>query len=113
MEILIIVILTTILFSAFFSGMEIAFISANKLRLELDKQQDIISSRILGLFTKYPGQYIATMLVGNNIALVIYGIAFAKLLEPVFYRIAPSDSLVLLLQTIMAGKKTWLKRLIM
>ena len=100
MEILIIVILTTIVFSAFFSGMEIAFISANKLRLELDKQQDFISSKILAIFTKKPGQYIATMLVGNNIALVIYGIAFAKLLEPFFYRILPSASLVLLFQTI-------------
>ena len=100
MEILIITILTTIIFSAFFSGMEIAFISANKLRLELDKQQNFISARILSLFTKNPGQYIATMLVGNNIALVIYGIAFAQLLGPLFYRFVPSDSLVLLLQTI-------------
>lgn len=100
MEILIITILITILFSAFFSGMEIAFVSANKLRIELDKQQDFISAKILSLFTRNPGQYIATMLVGNNIALVIYGIAFAKLLEPLFYRILPSDGFVLFGQTI-------------
>ncbi|WP_299583371.1 hemolysin family protein [uncultured Sunxiuqinia sp.] len=100
METLIITILITILFSAFFSGMEIAFLSANKLRLELDKQQNFISARILGLFTRNPGQYIATMLVGNNIALVIYGIAFAKLLGPFFDRFIPQDSIVLLLQTI-------------
>ena len=100
MEILIIIILITILFSAFFSGMEIAFVSANKLRLELDKQHDFISSKVLSLFTKNPGQYISTMLIGNNIALVIYGIAFAKLLQPLFFKLVPNDSLVLLLQTI-------------
>ncbi|MHA7111011.1 hemolysin family protein [Sunxiuqinia elliptica] len=100
MEVLIITIFVTILFSAFFSGMEIAFVSANKLRLELDKQQNFVSARILSLFTQHPGQYIATMLVGNNIALVIYGIAFAKLLEPFFFRWVQTDSLVLLLQTI-------------
>ncbi len=100
MEILIITIVTTIIFSAFFSGMEIAFVSANKLRLEMDKQQNFISARIISLFTKNPGQYIATMLIGNNIALVIYGIAFAKLLGPMFYRFVPIDSVVLLLQTI-------------
>ena len=96
----VLVIIITILFSAFFSGMEIAFISANKLRLELDKQQGSFHSRILRRFTKNPGQYIATMLVGNNIALVIYGLAFAQIMEPVFSRSIESDGAVLLLQTI-------------
>ena len=92
----------TILLSAFFSGMEIAYVSANKLRLELDKQSDPFSSRTLKFVTANGGQYIATMLVGNNIALVIYGIAFAAVLEPVFHMYFQTESLVLLTQTIVS-----------
>lgn len=99
---LLLVILITILLSAFFSGMEIAFISANKLRLELDKKQNIIFSNLISLYTKHPGQFIATMLVGNNLALVVYGIAFADLLEPFLVIYLHSASLVLLAQTLIS-----------
>lgn len=99
---LLLIILITILLSAFFSGMEIAFVSANKLRLELDKQSDPFSSKILKMVTSDSGHYIATMLIGNNIALVIYGIAFAGLLEPVLFTFVQSESLVLFLQTVLS-----------
>jgi len=97
---MLLIILATMVFSAFFSGMEIAFISANRLRLELDKKQSVIYSSLISLYTQNPGQFIATMLVGNNLALVIYGLSFASILEPVMKIYIHSDTIILLLQTI-------------
>lgn len=98
----VIIIIITIFFSAFFSGMEIAFVSANKLTLEMDKNQNTVTASVLNIFSSNPEQYIATMLVGNNIALVIYGLAFANLLEPPIEQYVQSPPLVLVIQTILS-----------
>jgi putative hemolysin len=68
------VILICLILSAFFSGMEIAFVSANRIYLEIEKQQTGLNAKFLNFITKNPSRFIATMLVGNNISLVIYGI---------------------------------------
>lgn len=94
-------ILITLLFSAFFSGMEIAFISANRVRLELDKQNDGLKARALKYFYSHSERFISTMLVGNNIALIIYGILMAKLMNgPIEQYITQNEFFVVLLQTI-------------
>lgn len=67
------IIITCLILSAFFSGMEIAFISSNKIYLEIEKKQDNFISRILSRLTEKPSRFIAAMLVGNTIALVVYG----------------------------------------
>lgn len=84
MEVILIILLSLVL-SAFFSGMEIAFFSANKFRVELKSKQGILNARLIAGFLKKPSDFIGAILVGNNIALVIYGSMMAVLLEPVIF----------------------------
>ena len=90
----------TLLFSAFFSGVEIAFISANKLKLELDKNSGKFPANIITYFSKNESDFITTMLVGNNIALVVYGIVMTQILTPQIADYLHSDVALLLVQTI-------------
>ena len=81
----VILIVLMLLLSAFFSGMEIAFTSKNRLKLEIDRKQSRMFDRIADIFSRHPGQYITTILVGNNIALVIYSLYMSLLLRGIFY----------------------------
>ena len=100
------IILISLLLSAFFSGMEIAFVSSNNLKIELDRSKGMLSGRILSRFNQIPSRFIGALLLGNNIALVVYGIAMADVLEPLIISILPkamaSETLILIIQTIIA-----------
>ncbi len=96
------IILISLIFSAFFSGMEIAFISMDKLQLEVEKRQNKLSAKLLSYFVQKPDNYIGTMLVGNNIALVIYGLFMAALLEPKISQYTSNEALILILQTVIS-----------
>ncbi len=100
------IVITSLIFSAFFSGLEIAFVSSNKLKIELDKNKGLFSAKILSVFFKDPSKILGALLLGNNIALVIYGIAMARILEPMiitwFAPVLPSGFIILILQTVIS-----------
>mgnify|MGYP006092630395 CR=1 FL=1 len=100
-----IIIITCLVLSAFFSGMEIAYISANRIFLEIEKKQDNLVSKMINKITQSPSKFIASMLVGNNIALVVYGIFMGKRIISTFF---PYESIedpslrILLYQTLIS-----------
>jgi CBS domain containing-hemolysin-like protein len=96
------IIIITLIASAFFSGMEIAFVSSDKLRLELDKTKNIINEKIISRLLHNPGQFIATLLVGNNIALVVYSLAFAQILNFYMEGSITNETTLLFLQTLIS-----------
>lgn len=83
---LIIGLLVVMLFSAFFSGMEIAFVSSNRLLAEMDREKNGLSQKVISVFYQHPNNFVSTMLVGNNIALVIYGILFARIFDSTLFQ---------------------------
>ena len=82
-------IITSLVFSAFFSGIEIAFVTSNKLRIELQNKQGLLGGKILSQYVKDPSKFISTTLVGNNIALVIYGIFSGEMLDNTLITLIP------------------------
>ena len=98
----IVIIVITLLLSGFFSGMEIAFVSADRLKFEIDKQKKTITTTIISFLFKNPQQFISTILVGNNIAIVIYGIEMAVVLEEPLAYISDNKVVLTLLQTVIS-----------
>lgn len=82
--------------------MEIAFVSANRFKIEVDRKKGHLSGSIIGTFLEQPSRFISTLLVGNNIALVVYGITMAKILEPEIRNFTSSESVILVVQTILS-----------
>ncbi|MCE3296199.1 MAG: hypothetical protein K0R65_1913 [Crocinitomicaceae bacterium] len=97
------IIISCLIFTAFSSGIEISFITSNRLKIELDRNKGSLNGRISAYFYKNEGHFIATLLLGNNISLVIFGIYFAQMLNPVIenWGVA-NDFLVLFIQTILS-----------
>ena len=91
------ILLAALLFSALFSGLEIAFLSSDKLRFEMDLERHTFSSKLLERFFRNPNIYISTMLVGNNIALVVYSTMMAHLIEALLPQGFITDEFLLVL----------------
>lgn len=89
------IIILMLIFSAFFSGMEIAYVSSNKVFLEIQKQKKDVIARVLSVITLKPSKFIATMLIGNNIALVVYGFLMGDLLVGWFASLLPAQNKIL------------------
>ncbi|MGY0391701.1 hemolysin family protein [Bizionia sp. KMM 8389] len=87
----VIIIISSLILSAFFSGMEIAYVSSNKIHIEIEKKQSGLLAKVLSKLTVKPSKFIATMLIGNNIALVVYGFFMGDLLVAWFQSILPSS----------------------
>ena len=107
---LVVGILITMVFSAFFSGMEIAFVSSNRMLAEMDKEKNGLTQRLLSLFYDHPNGFVSTMLVGNNIALVVYGILIASLFDNTIFAgfdaafTVPADTILSTLIVLFTGE---------
>ena len=97
----VVLIVVCLLFSAFFSGLEIAYISRNKLNFEIKSKSKSFFGKIFALFNRNNSEFIATMLIGNNLSLVMYGLVMAQLLEPMLSFIN-NDISILIIQTLVS-----------
>ena len=100
---LLLIIILSLLFAAFFSGMEVAFVSSNRLRIELNRKQGIFPSGIVSFFLRHPAQYLSTMLTYYHAAMVIYGVSLAWRLVPAMCEYVPYLAVTLLVISIAAG----------
>ncbi|WP_299553840.1 hemolysin family protein [Seonamhaeicola sp.] len=91
MTLYIVIIVVSLMLSAFFSGMEIAYVSSNKIHIEIEKKQEGILAKVLSKLTAKPSKFITTMLIGNNIALVVYGFFMGDLLVSWFQSLLPTE----------------------
>jgi len=100
----------TLMFSAFFSGMEIAFVSSNRMLLEMEKDKLGFSKKVLNIFYSHSNNFVSTMLVGNNVVLVIYGIWIAKLLDNTIFKgldagfTVPADTIISTIIVLFTGE---------
>jgi CBS domain containing-hemolysin-like protein len=107
---LILEIFLTMVLSAFFSGMEIAFVSSNRMLAEMDKEKNGVSAKLIAFFYRHPNGFVSTMLVGNNIVLVIYGILFARLFDNTVFAgmdatfTVPADTIISTLIVLFTGE---------
>lgn len=107
-EVILILLFLSVLLSAFFAGTEMAFVSSNKFKVELDKNKENFTGRLLGIVTRSPSKFIGTMLVGNSIALVVFGVMAALILEPPVEKLyqlwfdKPPQVIVIVTQTIIS-----------
>lgn len=92
----------SMVFSAFFSGMEIAFVSSNRMLAEMGREKNGLTQKIIALFYKHPNTFVSTMLVGNNIALVVYGILFAKIFDATLFSALPEGAARVAADTILS-----------
>lgn len=107
---LLVSIVVTMVLSAYFSGMEIAYVSSNRMLAEMDKDKNGVTQKMLSLFYHHPNGFVSTMLVGNNIVLVMYGILIAKLLDSTIFRgmdaafTVPADTILSTLIILFTGE---------
>ena len=97
-----IIILISLVFSAFFSGMELAYLSSNRLKVELDKSKGTLTSKIIGSFYSNESNMITSLLLGNNISLVLFGLASSEILNPIIGAYISSNALILIIQTVLS-----------